>query len=950
MSEQAEFPSVRVLRQPFDILEGLRSKLSVPAVKQVGKLLLLGLVYYLAVIASLRLRFGSSTLSLLWPSNALLVAALFLTPKKRWWMYLLAVVPAHILALGSAHIGAWWMGYQIAHNTILAVVVTTVLQVLEPKGLRFERLREVLVFFAVAILVPGLVSFLTIFPVASLAPLDALLRHGWVGGLWTVWSGRWLTNTVSILVFVPVILTGITNGATFCRGVSVRRYVEGSLLTIALIAATFISFGGIHTSERVEHALFLVPLPLLLWAAVRFGSAGTCWSIAALVCVSSWCAFKEHGPFAQSSAIESAILMQLFWILLSGPLMSLAAVIHEHEFAAATLRESEDRFSHLFEQSSIGIALESLEGRLCHVNPAFCSIFGYSEQELLQLSCVSLSHPEDMAIEAPLFQELLSGQRADYQLEKRFFRKDGAEIWGQISVSLLNGKQGKAPLVIGMLKDITERKTAESQLRASEARLHSTLDLLPSRIVIVDEMGNIIETNARCRELADREGSQYPNFKVGANLFVLCASTKGINAIPARDVAMSVMLLLKGESQKDLPLQLCHTNGSRVWFKVSMARFEEYDTARVVLSYRDVTEVILAREELARNKQHLSIALEVSHGGTWDWDIVVGKLNWSDGQTWPLHVGQTEFDGDLHQLLHAIPPEDLEQMQQIISRALQEDSSFSFQYRVMHDDAETRWILARGKVVRNAEGRAVKMLGVNVDITDLKRRDIELQQLTGRLIQAQEEERHRISRELHDDIGQQVAVLADDLDSLGREVSVAGQAGIGDQVQNLHQRASELATGIHKLSHELHSSRLQHLGLGAALKELCEKFSSQRQVEIDLQADGFPEQLPQNVALCVFRVAQEALNNVIKHSNAHKVTVELTQFNAWVRLRIVDDGVGFNPTTPSSGIGLTSMRERLRLVGGNLVVKSNLGSGTDIRAEIQLQAVRWLSATGGAST
>ncbi len=189
-----------------------------------------------------------------------------------------------------------------------------------------------------------------------------------------------------------------------------------------------------------------------------------------------------------------------------------------------------------------------------------------------------------------------------------------------------------------MIKDITERKTAESQLRASEARLHSTLDLLPVRVIIVDEMGDIVETNARCRELADRDGSGYPNFKVGTNLFLLCASTKGINAIPARDVAKSVMLLLKGEPQKDLPLQLCHANGSRVWFKVSMARFEEYECPRVVLSYRDVTEVILAREELAKNKQHLSIALEVSHGGTWEWDIVAEKLYWSDGQAWPFAI------------------------------------------------------------------------------------------------------------------------------------------------------------------------------------------------------------------------------------------------------------------------------------------------------------------------
>ncbi len=317
------------------------------------------------------------------------------------------------------------------------------------------------------------------------------------------------------------------------------------------------------------------------------------------------------------------------------------------------------------------------------------------------------------------------------------------------------------------------------------------------------------------------------------------------------------------------------------------------------------------------------------------------------GKRGRLRFGQTEFDGRLQQLMQLIPQDDREELQQIVARALQEDSSFSFQYRAVPSDDETRWILARGKVVRNSEGQAIKLLGVNVDITDLKRRDIELQQLTGRLIQAQDEERHRISRELHDDIGQQVAVLADDLDSLGREVSATGQTGIGDQVQNLHQRASELATGIHKLSHELHSSRLQHLGLVAALKELCGKFPSQRQLEIELLADGFPENLTQDVALCVFRIAQEALNNVIKHSNAHKVTVELTQINSLVRLRIVDDGIGFDSKAPSSGIGLTSMRERLRLVGGNLIVKSNPGAGTEVSAEIQLAALRGLSATAG---
>ncbi len=221
--------------------------------------MLVAIVYYLTVVASMRLRFGPSTLSLLWPANALVVAALFLTPRRRWWLYLLAVVPVHILAMGTAHIGAWWLVYQIVHNTLLAVMTAALLQALEPKILRFERLKDVLIFFAIAIAVPGMVALLTILPVASLAPQAALLRHGWVGGLWTVWSGRWLTNTVSILVFVPVILIAVANGTAFLRGVSVRRYIEGSFLALALIAVTFISFGGIHISAQSSTLCFSFP-------------------------------------------------------------------------------------------------------------------------------------------------------------------------------------------------------------------------------------------------------------------------------------------------------------------------------------------------------------------------------------------------------------------------------------------------------------------------------------------------------------------------------------------------------------------------------------------------------------------------------------------------------------------------------------------------------------------
>lgn len=422
--------------------------------------------------------------------------------------------------------------------------------------MRFDRLRAVLAFLAVSIVVPAVVSCALILPFLALANRDVLLQHGWVGGFWTIWSERWLTNTVSVLVFVPVILVWFTNGLAWFRDISPRRYIEACVLAGMLVAVSLAVFGGTRANAYLYPALFLVPLPLLLWASVRFGSTGASTSIAAVVCISGWCAYRGEGPFVEPASIDMAISMQMFWILLAVPLLPLSALIQEHRAARMALVESEDQFRHLFEQASIGVALESLEGRLTLVNPAFCSILGYSERELLQMSCVSISHPEDAATEKPLFQELMSGQRPSYQLEKRFFRKDGTQMWGHVSVSLLKGRNGVTPLVIGMLKDVTARKTAESQLRASEARLQSTLDLLPASILIVDEAGKIIEVNARCRELAGTEEPRYPSFRAGANFFRVCEATVGENSELARAVAKGVRRLLVGETQADPPVQL----------------------------------------------------------------------------------------------------------------------------------------------------------------------------------------------------------------------------------------------------------------------------------------------------------------------------------------------------------------------------------------------------------
>jgi signal transduction histidine kinase len=222
------------------------------------------------------------------------------------------------------------------------------------------------------------------------------------------------------------------------------------------------------------------------------------------------------------------------------------------------------------------------------------------------------------------------------------------------------------------------------------------------------------------------------------------------------------------------------------------------------------------------------------------------------------------------------------------------------------------------------------------DISPLKQRDQELVTLTGRLIEAQEDERRRISRELHDDIGQQAAAIAADLCALRETMARGSQESASSLADMVSQLATELATSIHKLSHDLHSSRLQYLGLASALRELCDKLAAQHHLTIELSMDCQVDRLPEPVELCMFRIAQEALSNVVKHSGGTTAFVKVALHGKTVSLCVADDGIGFDTSAAPDGIGLTSMRERLRMVGGELFIKSSSDTGTELLAEIAL--------------
>lgn len=218
----------------------------------------------------------------------------------------------------------------------------------------------------------------------------------------------------------------------------------------------------------------------------------------------------------------------------------------------------------------------------------------------------------------------------------------------------------------------------------------------------------------------------------------------------------------------------------------------------------------------------------------------------------------------------------------------------------------------------------------------LKQAESALHELPSRLINAQEEERQRIARELHDDIGQRLSLAIIRLGEVNRQTPESLSSPHSD-FGSIVDELDELTSDVHRLSHQLHSSKLQHLGLKSALNELCRQMTQQHKLEVVQEIEDAPD-LPSQAQLCLYRVAQEALNNVVRHSRASKVSIRFSVEHAVARLDIADDGRGFNVSSATaSGLGLASMRERLHAINGELSVSALERRGTRIIATVSIE-------------
>jgi signal transduction histidine kinase len=256
---------------------------------------------------------------------------------------------------------------------------------------------------------------------------------------------------------------------------------------------------------------------------------------------------------------------------------------------------------------------------------------------------------------------------------------------------------------------------------------------------------------------------------------------------------------------------------------------------------------------------------------------------------------------------------------------------------MLRPDGSVIWLEESGHAFFDGRGRMLRIIGMVADVTERKLAEAALAGMSRRLIEAQEKERTRIARELHDDICQRLALLSIGLQQL-RQNSPDLPAEVQSRIGELQQQTSETATDVQSMSHELHSSKLEYLGIVAAMQGFCKEFSELRNVEIVFIHDEIPYKVPQEISLCFFRVLQEALQNAVKHSGVRHFDAELRYALGEFHLTVRDSGSGFEreAANESRGLGLVSMAERVKMVEGQLSIDSQPNSGTTIHAHVPL--------------
>jgi PAS domain S-box-containing protein len=649
--------------------------------------------------------------------------------------------------------------------------------------------------------------------------------------------------------------------------------------------------------------------------------------------------------------------------------------------AERLLRESQQQLQRVIEGSKDGFWDWNIATNHVTFGGRWAAMLGYRVDELdcRYETWENLVHPEDKPRVLKALADYLEGRTESYEAEHRLRAKDGKWKWiltrGRV---VSRDTQGKPLFASGTHTDISQRKRVEL-IQASrskvleqfynEAKLEDILTVVlrhaedvfpdcPASILLLDEQRRL--RHGASHGLPEFYNQTIDGVEIGPNVGSCGAAAYWGRRIVVEDIETHPNWAPYLELARKAGLRACWSEPIPSPTGIVLGTFAIYglapgapaeedlqllqDSARLVglvLERRRVEET-LRKTEFALNR-----AQAVAHVGSWYFDVAEDRLVWSE-ETYRIFRKPPGSPLTYEIFLEAVHPGDRAEVHQAWTAALQ-GGRHSIEHRILID-GEVRWTRADAEIELDAQGRW-RGVGTVQDITERKTAELalqdsqralvksqeELRRLAGGLFQMQEDERRRISLELHDDLCQRLAMVAVEAEIIERDVPATSKAA-RERLRSLKSQAAALADDVRRTAHQLHPAILEHLGLVAALRSYATQISGQGRLRVRFTHRAMPDSVPREIALCLYRVAQEALRNAEKYSGQTEASVSLIGARGEIRLSIADRGVGFDlaQARGKGGLGIVSIEERVRWAGGRLTIKTQPGEGTRLDVRIPL--------------
>jgi|HubBroStandDraft_6_1064221.scaffolds.fasta_scaffold00084_58 PAS domain S-box-containing protein len=698
------------------------------------------------------------------------------------------------------------------------------------------------------------------------------------------------------------------------------RGLIGMVFTAAISWFVWIGMQGRRLAPQLAQTVQLDT------ADTRYSSVLAMLAVLAIPIVGVWELFRTDEPMGTHE-------IRLLLVMIAGVLLAVAVFIQDYlvnrEFTS-DVAVAHDRLRLAMESSkSMGWDWDLTSRR----NVWFGDLettFGIRSDNYLagEQEFYQRVHPDDRERVSKALTEAKQNQKA-YTAEFRVVRPDGTIRWLTDRGKFYYAANGDPQRGLGIGVDVTDRKQAEEARRQKEVELKKTERLAKVGAWQWDPETDTVTWSEELYRIAGLDPSQTaPTYKEHSKLYTVESWER---------LRRAVEEALRAGTPYELDLEMIRSDGATRWL-VARGEAKRDATGSVVQLHgtvHDITERKQAEDAMRESEERFRLVSNTAP--VLIWMAGTDKLCTYFNKPWLDFSGRSlsaELGNGWAQGVHA---EDLQRCLETYSQAFDRREKFNMEYRLRRHDGEYRWVVDIGVPRFNADHSFAGYIGSCIDVTERKLAEEALSSVSSRLIQAQELERTRIARDLHDDINQRLALLAVALEELRADMPDSSGEILG-RMDHLQKHTSEIATDIQALSHELHSPKLEYLGIVVAMRGFCQEFGEKQKLEIDFKSHDLPSPVPSDVSLCLFRVLQEALHNAAKHSRSPRFAVQVRGIPGEIHLTVSDTGVGFDlaAAIKGRGLGLISMQERVRLVNGTISIASKLMHGTEISVRVPL--------------